>query len=279
MQATQLSIVAYGAACLDREDLTAIRQQSTPRFAAALRPQLLKHSDDQTLAAVVALDRAIDQMDGTPDFSAWAVVSATRYLGRTAFAAVIDKYKIDGPWGVSVQAIPHTSPHALASSLSLALASHGPCLGAGSAPGKELQAILTSAALLTRVDVAGAWLVLSGWSDETRDGSPGERTRCHAAALALASNTAAHAPTTRSVGRIVIEPEGAEHGTAEPSDFLLWLTSGQGRGRPIEIVGGRLRLQLELFAAGENKAWRPAPHFRINSLPKEEGTTPQPQTV
>lgn len=251
MQSTELLIVAHGAACLSGDDLTAIRQQSVPRFAARLRPQLLKHSDEQTLAATVALDRAIDHLcqDELLDFSSWGVVSATRYLGRTAFAAVIDKYKIDGPWGVSVQAIPHTSPHALASSLSLALASHAPCLGAASAPGKELQALLTSATLLRRPDVGGVWLVLSGWHGELLENSFDSQPHCHAAVLALVPPKAAYVATTKPSGRVIIEPADAKCGISEPIDLLHELTT-VSRGRRLQLFGGGLRVSLELFATG-----------------------------
>src|SRR5690348_4191012 len=139
----ELAVLAHGAARLSVSELAQLRQQSIERFSAQLRPQLLKHSDEQTLAAAVALDRAVGQMPWCETYADWAVVSATQYLGRAAFAAVIAKYKVDGPWGVSVQVIPHTSPHALASTISMGLASHGPCIGAGTAPGEESRALLT----------------------------------------------------------------------------------------------------------------------------------------
>ncbi|HEX7377322.1 MAG TPA: hypothetical protein VF278_09430, partial [Pirellulales bacterium] len=252
MQVTELSIVARGAACLDRAELTALRQRSIPRFAATLRPQLLKQSDEQTLAAAVALDRAIESFspDESPDFSAWSIVSASRYFGRTAFAAVIDKYQIDGAWGVSVHGIPHCSPHALASSLSLALASRGPCLGAAGTTGKELQAILAAAALFTRAGILGAWFVVSGWSGDAVSGLPAPEARCHAIALALVP-AATSLPPTPSRGRIRIEPARAETEGLPSRDVLLCLASNQEQGLQMELCGGGIKADLELFPAAQ----------------------------
>lgn len=261
MHATELFIIAHGAASLDGDELRAMRQQSVPRFSATLRPQLLKHSDEQTLAAAVALDRAIAQLahGEEPGFSCWAIVSATRYLGRTAFAAVIDKYQIDGPWGVSVHGIPHASPHALASSLSLALGSHGPCLGAAGAPGKEWQAILTSAALLSRTDVPGVWLIVSGWSGESTDDTPGGMARCHAAALALVTPDTASRLAAPRLGRVVIEPERAAGERLAARDLLRCVASGESRDRQIEIHGGGLSSRIELCCLSEFDGTYPRP--------------------
>jgi hypothetical protein len=264
----ELGILAHGWASLSVAELADLRQKGIERFSARLRPPLLKHSDEQTLAAALALDRAIARMEGsgTQDLSRWAIVSATRYLGRTAFAAVIDKYKIDGPWGVSVQVIPHTSPHALASSLSLALASHGPCLGAGASPGEEPNAVLTAATLLAVPNVAGAWVVFSGWTDTTAGTSRiGVETCCQAAVLALVPRRSAdHA---RTVGRIRIGasardsvPNHSNH--QEPVDLLNRLVeSGRGGGAlAAQVVSGGLQLQVELGDALRTPR-RPAKHL------------------
>jgi hypothetical protein len=269
-QASGLAIVARGTASLTVAELADVRMRAIERFSASLRPQLLKHSDEQTLAAAVALDRAIAQMETGEhnlDFSRWAIVSATRYLGRAAFATVIDKYKIDGPWGVSVQVIPHTSPHALASSLSLAIASHGPCLGAGASPGEETEAILTAATLLARPEVAGAWLVISGWSDTTPGPSrSGADTRCLAAVLALVPPSSVDA--IPPVGQVCIRPAAVQSAVNPssdrmPADLLEWLVAGCGRGGALiaQMIRGGLELQIELEGVSP-AAVSPAPRFK-----------------
>ncbi|HWB07918.1 MAG TPA: hypothetical protein VG826_01650 [Pirellulales bacterium] len=259
--AQELTIAALGSVNLTVPELAAIRQQSVPRFCERLKPQLLKHSDEQTLAAIAALAQAIEQMppcQAADRFANWGVVSATRYLGRTAFATVIDRYKVDGPWGVSVQVIPHTSPHAVASTLGMALDSHGPCAGAGGAPGEETQVVLAAASLLRRRAVSGMWMIFSGWrypaqgATQTADAEP----VCLAAALAVVDTSTPRADDLGTIGRIHIQPCSARATTTagKPThDLIHWLT-GRDRRSPTaqRIALGSMSVEIELHANSPN---------------------------
>jgi hypothetical protein len=261
--AVDLAIIAKGGASLTAAELAAIRQHALDRFPSPLRPQFLKHSDDQTLAALVALSAAIETHDMARDYHDWAIVSSTRYLGRAQFAAVIDKYRIDGPWGVSVQVIPHTAPHALAGTVSLALGSHGPSIGAGAAREEESQALLAAATLLQTPDVRGAWIVLSGWSAEQQQPGASEAacaTTCTAAVLAVVLARTDASQENRAVGRIVIEPCQPEQieaaigqRSAAPlaellaghtSNDLHWEKTRCGMRTRIELAAAELSSQL-----------------------------------
>ena len=243
--AVDLAIVAKGGASLTAAQLAAIRQHSLDRFPNPLRPQFLKHSDEQTLAALVALSAAIETYGLTRDFHDWAIVSSTRYLGRAAFAAVIDKYRIDGPWGVSVQVIPHTAPHALAGTISLALGSHGPSIGAGAARGEESQALLAAATLLQTPTVSGAWILLTGWSAE-QEAAP---TRCTAAVLAVVNAQTNTCHESHSVGRIVIEACEVEQVEAHAAPLTEVLAEHTINDLHWEKTCGRMRTRIELAAA------------------------------
>jgi hypothetical protein len=201
-RAVDLTILAKATASLTVAELAAIRQQSLERFATPLRPAFLKHSDEQSLAALTAVSRAIDEYGLTDDFGDWAIISSTRYLGRTAFAAVIEKYQVDGPWGVSVQVIPHSAPHSVAGTVSLALHSHGPSIGVGAARGEEPQALLSAATLLRRPQIGGAWILLTGWSGKSSE--PASLV-CIAAALAVVNARLNGNSLRRSIGRIEID--------------------------------------------------------------------------
>lgn len=216
----RLAIIAHGTAALTPSELGALRQPRNERSAPSLgprfhklKPQFLKHSEDQTLAALAAASAALDDFGPGEDFGSWAVVSSTRYLGRGAFAAVIDKYQIDGPWGVSVQAIPHGSPHAVASTLSLAMGIHGPCIGVGAATGDESQALLSAASLLQDRRRPGAWLLFTAWSPESPtddSGTPAAEAVCLAAALAVV-HPAVYAPDNMEIlGQIEFRPVGPD---------------------------------------------------------------------
>lgn len=200
----ELAILAKGTASLTVAESAAIRQQSLEQFATPLRPAFLKHSDEQTLAALTAVSRAIDEYGMSDDFGDWAIISSTRYLGRAAFAAVIEKYQVDGPWGVSVQVIPHSAPHSVAGTVSLALHSHGPSIGVGAARGEEPQALLSTATLLSRPGIGGAWILMTGWLGESSEAT---MPVCIAAALAVVDARQNENALRSCIGRIRIDAE------------------------------------------------------------------------
>jgi hypothetical protein len=247
----ELSIVACGAARLTMPELAAIRKESLPNLPARLSPQLLRHSDEQTLAALVALSEATKNISmASKDFSDWAIVSSSRNLGRSAFAAVVDKYRSDGPWGVSVQVIPHCTAHAVAGTLSLALGSHGPCIGAGDG---ELSGVLSAACVLRQPVWCGAWIVFSAWLPELtidRTGRPTSDSICSAAAIAVTRR-----PSACSLGRIRVTAtqapklptHGAAQGEASSARFLEFLSDDNGDRRAwSSSVTNNVRIEVEL---------------------------------
>jgi hypothetical protein len=201
----ELSIVAGGTARLTMAELAENRKELMQCLPKFLSPQLLRHSDEQTLASLVAISEAIRSANMTQsDFSDWAIVSTSRNLGRSAFAAVIDKYRDEGPWGVSVHVIPHCTAHSVAGTISLALQSHGPCIGAGVGDDLEIDALLSTACILRRPDWFGAWIVFSAWSPELSidtTSRPTSDSMCLAAAIAVTREWSAC-----SIGRICFGP-------------------------------------------------------------------------
>jgi hypothetical protein len=197
----ELSIVAGGTARLTVAELAESRKELMKYLPKSLSPQLLRHSDEQTLASLVAISEAIQNANmAKSDFNEWAIVSASRNLGRSAFAAVIDKYRDEGPWGVSVHVIPHCTAHSVAGTISLVLKSHGPCIGVGVGDDLEVDALLSTACILQRPDWFGAWVVFSAWSPELvidTTGRPTSDSMCLAAAIAVTREWSAC-----SIGRI-----------------------------------------------------------------------------
>ena len=147
-----LNIVARSVARLTADELAAVRKNSVPNLPVKLSPQLLRHSDEQSLAAlVVSLKRLRDTSSLPAGLDDWAVISSSQNLGRRVFATVIDKYRVEGPWGVSVQVIPHCTAHAVAGTASLPLASHGPCIGVGGCTAGQVDALISGSSILNRV--------------------------------------------------------------------------------------------------------------------------------
>ncbi|HUY35150.1 MAG TPA: hypothetical protein VMV69_20565 [Pirellulales bacterium] len=251
----ELAIVAQGTACMALPELSDVRRRSIEKFPA-LRPQLLKHSDEQTLASLVALSQALDDFPLARDFSRWAIVSSSRHLGRAAFAGVVAKYQVDGPWGVSVQVIPNATPHAIASTLSLALDSHGPCAGAGTGTDDEAHALCAAANLLQVPECPGAWVVFSAWSPEIAfDGAarPVSEATCVAAVLAVVDGRQARRLSARAVGRIELGMPPIHRTPGKPAaperpksaGLTEYLVAQGGQGERLGLTSGGIRIAID----------------------------------
>src|SRR5262249_33978406 len=115
--------------------LATLRNNPAPWRVPSVPRNLLKYADEQTVAAVAAVFRAIEDFAlQSVDFTDWGVVAAPRFLGRLTIAGAIDRFDHQGAPGVSPLVIPYMSQHAISSTISLALQVHGPNLGAGGGP-------------------------------------------------------------------------------------------------------------------------------------------------
>ncbi len=182
-------LAAWTVVRMGLPELAALRQEPGLRFPPQVTPHFLKNSDDQTITSLAAVHETIRLMDRTPqDFREWGVVSASRYVGRGAFAATLHKYGNDGPWGVSVQVVPHNLLHSVSSTISLSLPCQGPCLGAGGGTQGEVDALLAAANLLADPSRPGVWVTWSHWDPELQidaRGKPTSESHCIATVLAL----------------------------------------------------------------------------------------------
>src|SRR5262249_11056563 len=169
--------------------LAGLRQRPGPPGAGHVRPNLLKHADEQTVAGLSAvLDALVRFGLGGQDFGAWGAVAAPRWLGRPKAAAALNKFQREGVPGASPMVVPHLSLHALSGTVSQALRPSGPTFGAGGGPGNGGGGLRAAAAVLAEGRLPGLWLVLTQWDPEP---SPDELGRvappsvCYAVALAL----------------------------------------------------------------------------------------------
>ena len=152
-------MAARGIARFEFAELAALRKTPPSRFVGNLGPLTLKHSDEQTVAALVAIDRAMSAANITNESCRrWAIVSTSSYLGRNASIAVTDRFQAEGPWGVSVHPTPHRSLHSVASTVSLGLQNHGPSIGAGGARARN-PVVLSAAGLLQSGHWDGVWVL------------------------------------------------------------------------------------------------------------------------
>ena len=183
----------HGLCRMTRRELAGYRRQpdsASPPFPP-LQPTVLRHSDDQTIAALAAVHSSVRQMgDCAPrEFEGWGILVASRFLGRSSLVAALDRFDAEGVWGVSPHLIPQYALHSPAGTLSLALGIRGPSLGIGGGLAAGFEGFLAALSWLAVGVVPGVWLVQTAWSPEflpDRQGEPVQECSCHALALALA---------------------------------------------------------------------------------------------
>jgi hypothetical protein len=187
-------VVAHASVRATAGEIRHFRQNLILPSGERLPPAFLKHAEDQTVAGIVAVCRAIDAYQLTEaSFDGWGVLGAPRFLGRVAMVSAIQKFALEGAWGLSPHLIPHRLLHALSGAVSQALKIHGPNFGVGGGPSGVSEALLTAAAMLDGPRLPGLWVVLTGCDPEPNieigdvlDGA----CACNALAFALVAGRA-----------------------------------------------------------------------------------------
>jgi len=226
-------VAAWNVARLNLAELVSLRKNPAERLPPHITAQFLKNSDDQTLASLVAIYAGIENLNSErAAYRDWGIVSASQYIGRGSFAATLHKYCKDGPWGVSVQVIPHNMLHSISSTISLTLPCFGPCLGAGGGINGEMDALLIATNLLAGGQIPGVWVTWSIWDPELvidEAGKPKSDSTCMAVAMALVPETTSEPPAQlelRLADPAINSTEAhSPHSVASPGDRALSLTN------------------------------------------------------
>jgi hypothetical protein len=253
-------VVAHGSVRASAAEIRELRQNLLLPSGERFSPAFLKHAEDQTVAGLVAVCRAINDHHLAKEcFDDWGVLGAPRYLGRVAMMSAIQKFVLEGAWGLSPHLIPHRLLHALSGAVSQALKIHGPNFGIGGGPSGVGEALLTAAGMLDGANVPGLWVVLTGCNPEPNtevgDGPDGA-TAFNALALALVAARADRqglrlrvcGQNQRAGGKPSEAPEGApslESLQALITDLTVRQPLGNwihhfGPGLTMERVGGAL---------------------------------------
>jgi len=189
MQSFSAAIDAWGTARLGLPEIPPLRKSLPAWVPDSIAGHFLKYTDEQTVVAVTAVDRAIQSHD--IDLSQrrdWPIIAAPRFLGRVAGPNVIRGYERGGPQSVSPHIIPQNSLHSISGALSILLASHGPNVGVGGGPESLDDALLAVFSLPGTSNLEGCWLVATAWDPEPvadRQGRFSNEPICHAFALSL----------------------------------------------------------------------------------------------
>ena len=189
-EAAVCDVAAFHTIRARAADLKAMRQGLEPGYGENLPASSLKHVDEQTLAGLAAVYGAV-RANGlsNADWTNWAVLAAPRFLGRAALIVSLQRYAVEGAWGMSPHFIPHRTLHSVSGTISMALKIHGPNFGIDGGPAGPSQALLTAVSLLSGGTVPGIWLLLTGWDREPLAPLPAadedDALACRGVALAL----------------------------------------------------------------------------------------------
>jgi hypothetical protein len=156
------AVIAHGHVRLSAEMLPHARQMPGPSPGTPLPASFLKQSDEQTVAGLLAVYRALHDFGLDPAaLGGWGVLAAPQLLGRAAIGPALECYAEEGAWGISPHLIAHRSLHAVSGTISQALGLHGPNFGVGGGPDAEADALLLAASLLEGGRPPGLWVVLT----------------------------------------------------------------------------------------------------------------------
>src|SRR5437763_1274044 len=109
------------------------RWRKNPGESSGLTPAAhLRQVDGQAgLACAAVLNACTRAGWAANEFTDWAVVAASQYLGRARLAPSFRRFQKSGARGVSPMIIPTMSNHSVAGTICLILGSHGPNFGVG----------------------------------------------------------------------------------------------------------------------------------------------------
>jgi hypothetical protein len=161
-------VAAFACLRLTAAELQSLRQNLVLPSGERIPPSFLKHAEDQTIAALATVARAISaSFPPGVSFTEWGVLGAPRFLGRMAMNVAIAKFNAEGAWGLSPHLIPHRLLHALSGTLSQAFKMQGPNFGVGGGPTGVAETMRAAAGLLAGNRLPGLWVVMTGCDPET----------------------------------------------------------------------------------------------------------------
>jgi hypothetical protein len=253
-------VLAHAAVRVAPADMAALRQRPGPGAGERLPASFLKHADEQSVAGLAAVLRAVEDHGlGGISFTDWGVLGAPRFIGRVAMATAMHRFAAEGAWGISPHLIPHRSLHAVSGTVSQALKIHGPNFGVGGGPRGAAEGLLTAAALLGSRPLPGVWLVVTGWQPEPVPDAQGHTTTsgvCAAAALALVAPRPRWRGLRLRVGAGTDPAPGAPRSPLTLEDLLTALAADPCPAPAAWALGAGAWLRLERAGTG-----LPTPHL------------------
>jgi hypothetical protein len=155
-------VTAWGVAEIAAGAIAGLRRSLCPPGQPPFPATFLKAVEDQTVAAVASVARAIQAggLEGE-SFTEWAVIAAPRSLGRLAAAEILHKFDQGGALKVTPFLVPHHSLHSVSGTISMGFRTYGPNFTVGGNSRAIIEGLLAALTLLDEGPVPGLWLVLS----------------------------------------------------------------------------------------------------------------------
>ena len=198
------AVVAAASASVRLSDCGPLRKQPPAYPGVELSGHFLKHADEQTITALLAIRKATDRYGIDPrQLAGWGIIAAPRYIGRLTGANVLYKFPRGGTSAVAPHIVAQCSLHSVSGAASIALGMHGPNLGVGGGEWSIGDGLTSALTLFETVRVPGVWLLLTEFDNEPipdEEGRPLNDPTCHAVALALVPGAAGDAQLTLRPG-------------------------------------------------------------------------------
>jgi hypothetical protein len=191
----ECAIVGYGMAQATSDEIAQLRRDPGPGRPKAMEFQVLKHADEHTVLALAAMLNGLTIFPPEMQFGDWGVVAAPRWPGRFGTANALERYRADGPRGVSPMAIPNLCLHSLSGTVSLVFQIRGPNFGVGGGLACVADGLLAGLNVQLEQRPSGTWVIFSEWDVEP--GQVDARAVPRARALALALRSMEAAPSSR----------------------------------------------------------------------------------
>jgi hypothetical protein len=197
--------------------------------SASSLSKVLRHADEQTIAAFRALTTALHDLQPPPTLTDWAVIGCPKFLGRMIICGAIVRYFRDPKFSISPHIIPNYTLHAQSGSISIGLSMYGANFGVGGGPWHLPEGLLTALSVISERRHPGLWLVLSEFDPEPRPDEAGKPTNdvvVHAMALALQpvdSGTNGH----RGILRLYSSEDESDVRPTVPGLAAWWQQSGE----------------------------------------------------
>ncbi len=187
------TVAACGAVSLPLTEIEALRVKPSPSLDRPQVSKTLRNSDEQTVAAVVALLQTV-QRRGWQDrsFADWGILGCPRFLGRMIVTCVTSRFFSDPKYSINPHVIPNFCLHSPSGTASVALGMHGRNFGVGGGPVNVPEGLLTALSVMMERRLPGLWLLLTEFDPEPRPDDQGKATNgvyVHAAALAFEADS------------------------------------------------------------------------------------------